>query len=63
MCRTRVKILHFDLSWGRAGAEQAINQFISDPKNKVAKVDSISVSSYYSGGLYAVATITYELGE
>ena len=63
MCRTRVKIFDFELSWGRAGAEQAINQFISDPKNKVAKVNSINVSSYYSGGLYAVATIAYELEE
>lgn len=61
MCKTRVKIFRFDLSW--VSAEEVINQFISDPENKVAKVDSINVSSYYSGGLYAVATITYELGD
>ena len=61
MCRTRIKVFHFDFSW--YDIEEAINQFIGDPENKVAKVDSISISPYYSAGLYAVATIAYELGE
>ena len=61
MCKTRIKVFHFDLSWHNA--EEHINQFISNPKNKVAKVNSININPYYSGGLYAVATITYELGD
>lgn len=64
MCRTRIKVLHYPFFEKTVVIENAVNDFIKDPKNKVAKVNSISnVSSGCdkNGDAGLLITISYEL--
>lgn len=62
MCRTRIKIID-EYTTGE-DAEELVNGFISNPENKVAKVNSIETEIYYDrdDDPYRVAVINYELG-
>lgn len=61
MCRTRIKIID-EYTTGE-DAEELVNSFISNPENKVAKVNSIETEIYYDrdDDPYRVAVINYEL--
>lgn len=63
MCRTRIKIID-EYTTGE-DAEELVNSFISNPENKVAKVNSIETEIYYDrdDDPYRVAVINYELGD
>ncbi|GET12343.1 hypothetical protein SN811_08430 [Ligilactobacillus agilis] len=63
MCRTRIKVID-EYTTGE-DAEELVNGFISNPENKVAKVNSIETEIYYDrdDDPYMVAVINYELGE
>lgn len=63
MCRTRIKIID-EYTTGEE-LEVAVNMFIADPKNKVAKVNSVEFEVYYDEDDDAclLAIITYELGD
>lgn len=63
MCRTRIKIID-EYTTGE-DAEKLVNSFISNPENKVAKVDSVEFEVYYDEDDDAclLAIITYELGD
>lgn len=63
MLRTRVKI--FDEYVDFEDLEELINSFISNPENKVAKVNSIKIETYYDEDDDAclLAIINYELGD
>lgn len=63
MCRTRIKIID-EYTTGE-DAEELVNGFISNPENKVAKVNSIKTEICYDrdDDPYMVAVITYELGD
>lgn len=63
MCRTRIKVI--DGYTTGEDVEELVNLFISDPKNKVAKVNSIKIEIYYDedDDPYTLAIINYELGD
>lgn len=66
MCKTRIKVLCYPFFEKTVVIESAVNDFIKDPKNKVAKVNSISsVSSGCDedGDAGLLITINYELGD
>lgn len=66
MCRTRIKVLRCSFFEKTVAIESTVNDFIKDPKNKVAKVNSISsVSSGLDkfGNAGLLITISYELGD
>lgn len=66
MCRTRIKIID-EYTTGEE-LEVAVNMFIADPVNKVAKVNSVKFEVYYDEDddpcMFAVINydINYELG-
>lgn len=61
MARTRIKLI----SGYEDNIEDLINDFIEDPKNKVAEVNSITFdfNEDEDGDAYTTAYINYELGE
>ena len=63
MCRTRIKVID-EYTTGE-DVEELVNNFISNPENKVAKVNSIETEIYYDkdDDPYMVAVINYELGD
>lgn len=63
MCKTRIKVI--GMYTDMEDIEESVNLFISNPENKVAKVNSIKTEIYYDEYDEAcmLATITYELGE
>lgn len=63
MCKTRIKIID-EYATGE-DAEELVNLFISNPENKVAKVNSIETEICYDidDDPYIIAVINYELGE
>lgn len=63
MCKTRIKIID-EYTTGE-DAEELVNSFISNPENKVTKVNSIETEIYYDrdDDPYRVAVINYELGD
>lgn len=63
MCRTRIKVID-EYTTGE-DVEELVNGFISNPENKVAKVNSIETEIYYDedDDPYMVAVISYELGD
>lgn len=63
MCRTRIKIID-EYTTGE-DLEELVNLFISNPKNKVAKVNSIETEVCYDRDdyPYMIAVINYELGD
>lgn len=67
MCRTRIKIIdeYADCIKYIEDFEELINGFISDPKNKVAKVNSVKFGVYYDedDDSCMFAVINYELGD
>lgn len=62
MCRTRIKIID---EYTGEDLEELVNMFISNPKNKVAKVNSVKFEVYYDEDDDAclLAIINYELGD
>lgn len=64
MCKTRIKIIDEYVDCIEY-IEDSVNQFISDPENKVAKVNSIETEIYYDDDddPYMIAVINYELGD
>lgn len=64
MLRTRIKIID-EYADCVEYIEDSVNLFISDPKNKVAKVNSIETEIYYDEDDDAclLAIINYELGD
>ena len=60
MARTRIKLI----SGYEDNIEDLINDFIEDPKNKVAEVNSITFdfNEDEDGDAYTTAYINYELG-
>lgn len=62
MCRTRIKIID---EYTDEDLEELVNMFISNPKNKVAKVNSIGTEVCYNrdDDPYVLAIINYELGD
>ena len=63
MCKTRIKVID-EYTTGE-DVEELVNDFISNPENKVAKVNSIETEIYYDkdDDPYMVAVINYELGD
>lgn len=63
MCRTRIKII--DEYIAGEDIEKLVNNFISNPENKVAKVNSIETEVCYDedDDPYMIAVINYELGD
>lgn len=63
MCRTRIKVID-EYTTGE-DVEELVNNFISNPENKAAKVNSIETEIYYDkdDDPYMVAVINYELGD
>lgn len=63
MCRTRIKVID-EYTTGE-DAEELVNSFISNPENKVAKVNSIETEVCYDedDDPYMIAVINYELGD
>lgn len=65
MCRTRIKIIDVRIDYGVGDVEEVVNNFISNPENKVAKVNSVEIKNlnhiYNEGCITAI--ISYELGE
>lgn len=63
MCRTRIKIID-EYTTGE-DIEELVNMFISNPENKVAKVNSIKTEVCYNrdDDPYVLAIINYELGD
>lgn len=63
MCRTRIKVI--DEYILGVELEVAVNMFIEDPANKVAKVNSVKFEVYYDedDDLCMFAVINYELGD
>ncbi|WP_278744068.1 hypothetical protein [Ligilactobacillus agilis] len=61
MCRTRIKIID-EYTTGE-DAEELVNEFISNPENKVAKVNSVEFEVCYDmeDDPYMIVVITYEL--
>ena len=62
MCRTRIKIID-EYADCIEYVEESVNLFISDPKNKVAKVNSIETEIYYDDNddPCLLTVINYEL--
>ena len=67
MCKTRIKIIRgFIDSEGIEELEAAVNMFIADLKNKVAKVNSVKFEVYnskFTSITPTFAVINYELGD
>lgn len=63
MCRTRIKVI--DEYILGVELEVAVNAFIENPENKVAKVNSIKFEVYYDedDDPCMLAIINYELGD
>lgn len=63
MCKTRIKII--DEYIAGEDADKLVNLFISNPENKVAKVNSIETEVCYDedDDPYIIAIINYELGD
>ena len=61
MCKTRIKII--SMYANSDSIEESVNLFISNPKNKVAKVNSIEIKFYhdYLDSPCMFAVINYEL--
>lgn len=64
MCKTRIKIIDGNIEWYWE-IEDEVNLFISNPKNKVAKVNSVEIKNCYDDDDDAclLAIINYELGD
>lgn len=64
MCNTRIKVID-EYDENIADFEELINEFISNPKNKVAKVNSVKTKIYHDDldNTCLLAIITYELGD
>lgn len=64
MCRTRIKIIDGFIEYN-GEIEDEVNLFISNPENKVAKVNSIEIKNCYDEDDDAclLAIINYELGD
>lgn len=63
MCKTRIKVID-EYTTGE-DAEELVNEFISNPENKVAKVNSVEFEVCYDmeDDPYMIVVITYELGD
>lgn len=63
MCRTRIKIID-EYATGE-DAEELVNGFISNPENKVAKVNSVKAEICYDEDdePFMLVVINYELGD
>ena len=65
MCRTRIKMIDVRIDYGVLDVEEVVNNFISNPENKVLEVNSIEIKKLnhiYSEGCIT-AIISYELGD
>lgn len=65
MCKTRVKIIDVRIDYGVVDVEEVVNNFISNPENKVLEVNSVEIKNlnhrYNEGCITAI--ITYESGD